>query len=122
MSIDKKITAEHVYRMSLSGFVTASIVIGILWTFAEPVIIRSVSASMSEIITDTVKQQVRPLNTAFVALLQRDINKVKKDIAALKYRQRRNDSWTANDASYLADLEIELDALNEAMKALKGNV
>ncbi len=122
MSIDKKITAEHVYRMSLSGFVTASIVIGILWTFAKPVIIRSVSASMSEIITDTVKQQVRPLNTAFVALLQRDINKVKKDIAALKYRQRRSDNWTANDASYLADLEIELDALHEAMKALKENV
>ncbi len=119
--MNAKITKDHAYRMSLSGFISAATVIAILWVFAEPIIIDSVSAAMQSNITEAVKYQVAPINNAFIVLLQRDINNTKKDIAALKYKQRRNDHWTANDASDLADLEIELDALKEAMKALKEN-
>ena len=59
-----------------------------------------------------------PINDAFVALLQRDINATKKDIAALKFRQRQDEDWTVDDAEYLADLDIQLAALEEAKKAL----
>ena len=74
---------------------------------------------MAEDIEQTVQASVEPINNAFVALLQRDINATKKDIAALKFRQRQDTDWTPEDAIYLADLEIQLDALEEAKEALQ---
>ena len=118
MTIDRKITGDHAYRMTLSGFMSAVAVLGVLWVFAEPVIVKSVSIAMADDITSAVQHQVEPINNAFVALLQRDINKVRKDIAALKFRQRRAEDWTSDDALYLADLEIELESLRLAMDAL----
>ena len=66
-----------------------------------------------------VSAEVAPINGAFVALLQRDINATKREIAALKFRQRRDEEWGPDDAEYLADKEIELDALSEAKHALE---
>ena len=41
-------------------------------------------------------------------------------MAALRFLQRSNDDeWTQDDAEYLADLEIQLDALEEAKAALQ---
>lgn len=122
MGLNTTITKDHAYRMSLSGILSAAAVISILWIFAEPIIIESVSSAMAAEINDAVKHQVAPINNAFIALLRRDINKVRKDIAALKYRQGRSDNWTETNAAFLADLEIEFEALKEAMKALKENV
>jgi len=51
-------------------------------------------------------------------LLQRDINATKKEMAALRFRQRQDDNWTVDDAEYLADLEIQLDALEMAKAEL----
>jgi len=116
--LNTAITKDHVFRMSLSGFISSASVIALLWLFAEPVIVKSVSVAMAGNITEAVQHQVKPINNAFVALLQRDINKVRKDIAALKFRQRRGEDWTSDDALYLADLEIELESLRLAMTAL----
>ena len=44
---------------------------------------------------------------------------MRKDIAGLKFRQRQDIDWTADDAEWLADLEIELEALKEAKEFLK---
>jgi hypothetical protein len=37
----------------------------------------------------------------------------------LKFRQRSDDEWSEADAEYLADLEIQLDALLDAKEALE---
>jgi outer membrane murein-binding lipoprotein Lpp len=112
-------TKEQGQRMTLTAILSYLPLIPIFWFVLKPILVGSVSEAMAGEVRNTVQEEVSPINNAFVALLQRDINKTRKDIAALKYRQRRADDWTEEDASYLAELEIELEALREAVAALK---
>ncbi len=111
----------HGINISASVLVSWIGVAGFVWLFAEPILVSSVGAALADDIQQAVSKQVSPINGAFVALLQRDINATRKEIAALKFRERQdNGNWTADDAEYLAELEIELDALLEAKKALEN--
>lgn len=110
---------EHGINISASVIVSWITIGAFLWLVAKPLLVSSVSAAMSDEIRQTVAAQIAPLNGAFVALLQRDVNATKKEIAALKYRQRRATDWSPDDAVYLADKEIELDALLKAKAALE---
>lgn len=118
--LDRTITKEHGYRMSLTVLIGYLPLIPVFWFLVKPVLVNAVSVAVAEDIQFQVKAEVTPINNAFVALLQRDINKVRKEIATLKFRQSRQENWTVSDAEYLADLQIELEALREAMSALKG--
>ncbi len=108
------ITRDQGIRIGISQIITYATLMPILWFVAQPILVNA----MAEDIKLTVQQELAPMNNAFVALLQRDVNKVRKDIAALRFRQRRAEDWDSEDALYLADLEIELEALREAMAAL----
>ncbi len=110
---------EHGLNISASVIVSWITIGAFAWIFAKPMLISSVSTALAEDIKQTVSAQVAPINGAFVALLQRDINATKKEIAALKFRQRKVINWTEDEAEYLAEKEIELDALLEAKKALE---
>ena len=110
---------EHGYNISASVVVSWVTIGAFAWFFAEPILVASVSKALAKDVNFAVSQQVEPINNAFLALLQRDINATRKEIAALKFRQRRNQDWTAEDAAYLADKEIELSALLEAKAALE---
>ena len=122
MTVNTKITKDHAYRMTLSGFTSGVAVLGILWVFAEPVIVKSVSVAMADDINEAVQQQVAPINTAFTVILQNDINNIKREIAALEFRQRRNEDWTSEDAQTLANRKIELKAFEDAVEALEENM
>ena len=117
-----KVTKEEIkergLRIGLNQIVTYATLVPIFWFIAQPILVKALASEMQDTIQDTVAAQVEPINDAFVALLQRDINATKKDIAALKFRQRQDDEWTVDDAEYLADLEIQLAALEEAKMAL----
>lgn len=107
---------EHGIRIGINQLVTYLTLIPIFWFILQPLILNS----MAEDIKEIVAEEAAPINNAFVALLQRDINKLLKEMAALRFRQRSADGdWTEDDAEYLADLEIELAALNEAKSALQ---
>lgn len=110
-----KVTKEQGIRIGINQVITYATLLPILWFIGQPILV----SALADDIKASVKQEVAPLNAAFVALLQRDVNKVRKDIAALRFRQRRADDWTSDDAIYLADLEIELEALREAKAALE---
>jgi hypothetical protein len=105
-------------RIGVNQIVTYAGLVPIFWFILQPIIVDALAEEMQQSIEDTVASQVEPINDAFVALLQRDINATKKDIAALKFRQRNDEDWTVDDAEYLADLEIQLAALEEAKEAL----
>lgn len=107
---------EHGIRIGVNQLVTYLTLIPILWFVGQPLIVKA----LAEDIKQVVQTEVAPINNAFVALLQRDINATRKEIAALRFRQRNeSDEWTAEDAAYLADVEIQLDALEEAKDALQ---
>lgn len=112
-----KVTKEQGIRIGINQVITYVTLMPILWFIGQPILVNA----LADDIKHSVQQEVAPMSAAFVALLQRDVNKVRKEIAGLRFRQQRQDSWTSEDAVYLADLEIELEALREAMAALRGN-
>ena len=101
-------------RIGVNQIVTYATLVPIFLFIAQPLLIDA----MAEDIKQLVAEEVQPINNAFVALLQRDINATRKDIAALRFRERQAEDWIAEDAKYLAELEIQLDALEEAKDAL----
>lgn len=107
---------ERGIRIGINQLVTYLTLIPIFWFVLQPLILNS----MAEDIKQIVAEEAEPINNAFVALLQRDINATRKEIAALKFRQRNDEDWDEEDALYLADLEIELAALEEAKTALQA--
>lgn len=98
-----------------STVASLAVVIPVLWYVGKPLL----SEALAEDFKDIAQQQAQPIKSAFSVLLTRDINSLRKEIAALKFRQRQDDDWTADDAEYLADLEIELEALKEAKEKLE---
>jgi hypothetical protein len=56
---------------------------------------------------------------AFKIILKADIDKIKRLIAHLEYEEEHHpEGWTVEDATALADLRIELEALQEAYGTL----
>jgi len=110
---------EHGINISASVLVSWVGLAGFVWLFAEPLFVTTMSAALADDIKQTVATAVAPINGAFIALLQRDINKTTREIAALEYRKTRTSNWTSEDATYLADKELELKALEAAKKSLE---
>jgi len=108
-------------RIGVNQLVTYASLVPIFWFIIQPILVDALAEEMQETIKQTVASQVDPINNAFVALLQRDINATRKEIAALEFRQRQDEDWTVEDAEYLADMEIQVDALEEAKTALQAN-
>lgn len=106
---------ERGIRIGINQLITYATLIPVFWFILQPLLVNA----MSEDIKAIVAEQAEPLNNAFLALLQRDINQTRKEIAALRFRQRTDDEWSEEDALYLADLEIQLAALEEAKEALQ---
>lgn len=113
----KEEVKERSIRIGINQVVTYLTLIPIFWFVLQPLLVNAMTEDIKAIVAD----QTEPINNAFVALLQRDINATRKEIAALKFRQRNDDEWSEADAEYLADLEIQLDALEEAKAALQAD-
>ncbi len=111
---------EAAGRIGVNQIITYAGLVPIFWFIIQPVLIDALAEEMQESIKQTVATQVDPINNAFVALLQRDINATVREIAAMEFRRDNPpaDDWTAADAQSLADLKIGLAALEEAKVAL----
>ena len=101
-----------------SSIASLAVVIPVLWYVGKPLL----SEALAEDFKQIAQEQAQPIKSAFSVLLTRDINSLRKEIAALKFRQRQDEDWVQEDAEYLADLEIELEALREAKKELNTEV
>ena len=109
---------KEISLSTLASTVSSLVVlVPVLWFIGKPLI----SEALAEDIKDVVKQEGQPIRAAFVVLLDRDINNLKRQIAALRFKQSQGEEWTADDARLLADLQIELDALEEAKEGLEEN-
>ena len=115
-----KVTKDQGINISLAAVLSWLPLIPVFWFLVKPVLVTAVSEAVAGDIQQQVASEVEPINNAFVALLQRDINSTKKEIATLEFRERQGDDWTEEDAAMLADMEIQLDALKEAKDALQA--
>ncbi len=114
---------EAAGRIGVNQIVTYAGLVPIFWFILQPILVDALAEEMQDTIKQTVASQVTPINVAFVALLQREINSTRRDMAGLRFRRDNppEDDWTSDDALYLADLEITMDALEEAKAALQAN-
>lgn len=117
MAINKDTT----FSVSISTITSLAAVLPILWFVGKPVLTTAVSDAMGEEIQETVKGEIAPVISAFEVLLTLQINELRKEIAAMRFRQRRGgDEWTQDDADILAEAEIELESLRDALEALQN--
>ena len=112
---------EHGINISTSVIISWLTIGTLAWLFAEPLLVSAVSSALADDIKETVDQAVAPINGAFIALLQRDINATTREIAALEFRQRQELDWKSDDATYLADKRLELKALDAAKDSLEAS-
>lgn len=106
---------ERGIRIGVNQIITYATLVPILWFVFQPILISAMAADIEEV----VQKQVAPMQSAFVVLLLRDINHLKRDIARDEFRQGQADEWTAEDSVNLADQKIELQALQEALGKLQ---
>jgi phage terminase Nu1 subunit (DNA packaging protein) len=105
---------EHGISIGVNQIITYATLIPILWFVGQPIIVDA----MAEDIKAVVQQSTEPMQNAFTVLLLRDINALKREIAADEFRQGQ-EGWTAADSVRLADKKIELQALQEALGELQ---
>ena len=97
-----------------STVTSLAVLVPVLWFVGKPII----AGALAEDFKQVAQEQAAPIKSAFSVLLTRDINNLRREIAALKFRQRTEEDWEAEDAEYLAELEIEFEALKDAKSEL----
>lgn len=103
----------HGINISISTVATLIPVLGFLWLFIQPALVDAVADDLDKMI----ETKQAPVQSAFKALLSSEIAKLRKEIARLEH-QSHTDEFNEDDAEYLAELKIELDALKEAYSEL----
>ncbi len=105
-------------EISFSTFVSfvgsLAVLMPTLWFVGRPII----ATALAEDFKQVAQEQAAPIKSAFSVLLTRDINNLRREVAGLKFRQNQGTDWTADDAAYLAELEIELESLRDAKAQL----
>jgi len=119
------ITKEERKSIGLSALASVVAMCAVLgpvsWYVVKPLLVASVSTAMAEDLDETIDNKLMPLNAGFKAILQSNINGIRRQIAALEYhREQFEDDWTAVDAQQLAQLYIDLDAQQSALRAVRS--
>lgn len=115
-----KITTDLKKSISLSTLASLVVILPATWLVLKPLI----AVSLAEDIKATVHREIKPLNSAFVVLLQSNITSIRHRIATLEYRrdQPPEGDYTENDANELVTLKMELSSSVVALEALSNGV
>ena len=108
---------EHGLNVSLSTVATIAALVPMFWFIAKPILIGQISSAMASEIEDAIEEKQAPVENAFKALLRSEITKLRKEIAKLRTHEH-DENWSEDDAEYLAELTIELEALRDAYDEL----
>ena len=110
---------EHGINISLSTVGTLIPVLAIIWLIVKPALLVSISEAVADDMQTMIVAQTAPLQGAFKTIIKSDIEKLKRAISRLEYKERHNPSqWTPEDADALTDLKIELQDLQGAYASL----
>ena len=108
------VSKQTSFSAVVSTVASLAVIMPILWFIGRPLIADALAEDFRVIAQETAA----PMAQAFSVLLTRDMTTIRREIAQLKYRQRRGEDWTSEDAAYLTDLEIEYEGLKEAKRKL----
>ena len=108
---------DRTIHVSISTILTLIPVVTAVWFVGKPILVSQISDAMGAEFEETIEEKTAPVENAFKALLRSEITKLRKEIAKLRTHEGDED-WTEDDAEYLAELRIELEALQEAYNEL----
>ena len=115
----KQSIKDNGITISIATVATWITLLPLLWFIGKPVLVAAVSEALAGEIQEEVKAGVAPIGDAFQVLLRLEISHLRKEIAALEFRQRNGDDWTAADAEVLVETELELEAMHQALTSLE---
>lgn len=103
--------------VAILGFVLPAV----SW-FARPAIVALLSDAVSAQVQDQIDTQIeaktKPLNAGFKAILQQNVNRLKREIAELE-RRDRSDGLNEIETRTLTDKRIDLEGQQAALKAIE---
>jgi hypothetical protein len=119
-----KLTREQGFNISLSAIVSLIVVGSSAWMIARPVITHAVAdelkTEMRDEIQSTVQDEVAPIKTAQVILLEQQVVQSQRQIAQLeRIRAADPSTWSAQQANELVDARAQLEAQQRALSALR---
>ncbi len=110
---------EHGLSVTISSLAAMIPVLAAGWFILQPLMLQSMSAAMAEDIAEQIDEHAEPMQNAFKIILKLDIDKLKRSIKMLEFREEHQpEGWFAEHAELLADNEIELEGLEAAYDAL----
>ena len=123
-STDQGAKTRHRKSVLLSTVVSTIAICGgiapVAWVVLSPWFVGVLSTAMADEIKDQVKAQIAPLNAGFKAIIQQNIDRLRREIEALEFRSRTN-IMTPEEARELADKRIELDGQRAALNAIEAS-
>jgi hypothetical protein len=110
---------DHGLNVSISSILSIGALGSMLWFIVQPLMISQISTAMADEMEEQIEEKTKPISKAFSVLLLSDINRLKRNIATMEYREEHEpETWTEKDATRLADYKIELEAFKEAIDDL----
>jgi hypothetical protein len=112
-------------RKTVSVSVIASLVAmaGVLgpaaWFLVKPALAQSVAEELSGVVEATVQKKLAPVNAGFKAILQQNIDRLRREIAAIENKGRLG-PLTDQEARDLIDKRIELDGQIDAITSIRN--
>lgn len=117
---DKGARSRHNQTIAVSIVVTTAIITGLTSLtvlVGKKGIVSVMSDAMAGEITKQVQTQVAPLAAGFKVILQQNIDRLRREIGALEFKERTG-TLTADEARLLDDRRIELDGQKAALDAI----
>lgn len=92
------------------------------WFIVQPLMVSQISVAMAGEIQDAIETETRPIIGAFEAIIQSDVNRLKRVISRLEYKEEHKpDDWTQVDSDRLSDSRIELETFQKALRELEDD-
>lgn len=114
-----KLTKESGVQISISAVAAMVPILAAIWLILKPTISDAVAEELTDTIREVVKEEVKPLGDGFRVILLRDIASLRREIARAEARRDAQPSlWTADDATQLVNMRLELESFQSALAAM----
>ncbi len=120
MTEDQITIKNHGINVSVSSLISIFTLAGMGWFILQPVMLSQLSTAMAGEIQDAIELQTKPIIGAFEAIIQSDVNRLKRVIARLEFKEEHKPiEWTEADSDRLSDSKIELETFQKALRELE---
>jgi hypothetical protein len=96
----------------------SAIVLPVGWYLVKPAVAKDVAAELSATVETTVQKKLAPLNVGFKAILQQNIDRLRREISVLENKQRAG-ALTDQEVRDLIDKRIDLDGQIDALAGIR---